>query len=55
MVVAKGLGGRREYCLMGMEFQFGEMMDVLEKRGGSSDSLLNNANVLNATELYSQE
>ena len=32
MVVAKGWEGRRgNYCLMGMEFQFGEMMDVLEK------------------------
>ena len=37
------------YCLMGMEFQFGEMTGVLEK--GWWLWLHNRANVLNAAEL----
>lgn len=52
MVVARCLGTQDElgsYCLVGMEFQFGKMENVLEMGGG--DGYTQNENIFNAIKL----
>ena len=53
MVVARCLGTQaelRSYCLVGMEFQFGKMENVLEMDGG--DGYTQNINGFNAIKLH---